>query len=219
MLPVVSIVGTSGSGKTTLLVKVVAELKRRGIRVATIKHDAHGFEIDKPGKDSWRHKKAGAATVALSSPKKLAIIKSVAREWTPERIIASSNIDPTDTDVVITEGYKTGKFKKIEVIRAAHSSKSICKRDKNLIAYATDTKIKSSLPKFAIDDYKAIASFIMHEIVKKQMTSSLAIVADGKMIELNPFIEDLVTNGVLGMIRCLKGCERARTIELKVRKQ
>ena len=70
MGPIVSIVGKSGSGKTTLLEKVVAELTKRGYNVGTIKHDVHGFEIDYEGKDSWRHKKAGAKTVVLSSPDK-----------------------------------------------------------------------------------------------------------------------------------------------------
>jgi len=75
----VSIVGKSGSGKTTLLEKVVAELTKRGYRVGTIKHDVHGFEIDHEGKDSWRHKMAGAKTVALSSPDRVAVIKDVTK--------------------------------------------------------------------------------------------------------------------------------------------
>jgi molybdopterin-guanine dinucleotide biosynthesis protein B len=87
MVPIVSIVGKSGSGKTTLLEKVIKELTHRGYTVGVLKHDAHGFEIDHEGKDSWRHKKAGASTVALSSPEKFAVIKDVLTEWFPERII------------------------------------------------------------------------------------------------------------------------------------
>src|SRR3990172_6969140 len=102
MVPVVSFVGRSNSGKTTIIVKVIAELKRRGYRVGVIKHDAHGFEIDHEGKDSWRHKKAGASTVALSSPDKFAVIKDVSIEWTPERIIDSYL---NYADIIITESF------------------------------------------------------------------------------------------------------------------
>ncbi|OGQ40569.1 MAG: molybdopterin-guanine dinucleotide biosynthesis protein B, partial [Deltaproteobacteria bacterium RIFCSPLOWO2_01_FULL_42_9] len=85
----VSIVGKSGSGKTTLLEKVVAELTKRGYRVGTIKHDVHGFEIDHEGKDSWRHKMAGAKTVVLSSPDRVAVIKDVDEEWLPDKLAFS----------------------------------------------------------------------------------------------------------------------------------
>jgi molybdopterin-guanine dinucleotide biosynthesis protein B len=74
MIPIVSIVGKSDSGKTTLLEKVVGELRARGYRIATVKHDAHSFEIDHEGKDSWRHKQAGAALTVISSPEKVALV-------------------------------------------------------------------------------------------------------------------------------------------------
>ena len=77
MIPIVSIVGKSDSGKTTLIEKLLPELGRRGYRVATVKHDVHGFEVDREGKDSWRHKKAGAHTVVISSPLKVAVIRDV----------------------------------------------------------------------------------------------------------------------------------------------
>ena len=77
MPPIISIVGKSDSGKTTLLEKLIAEIKNRGYHIGTIKHDTHGFDIDREGKDTWRHKKAGASTVAISSPTKVAIIKDI----------------------------------------------------------------------------------------------------------------------------------------------
>ncbi|UCF95758.1 MAG: molybdopterin-guanine dinucleotide biosynthesis protein B, partial [Desulfobacterales bacterium] len=73
--PIVSTVGYSGSGKTTLLEKLIAELKQRGFRVGTIKHDVHGFEMDRPGKDSWRHKQAGASVTVISSPYQIGMVK------------------------------------------------------------------------------------------------------------------------------------------------
>ena len=75
MIPIVSIVGKSNSGKTTLIEKLIAELTRRGWRVATIKHNRHGFEIDHEGKDSWRHKQAGAVATVVASPRRIAVIE------------------------------------------------------------------------------------------------------------------------------------------------
>src|SRR5512134_4143595 len=86
MIPIVSIVGKSDAGKTTLIEKLVPELVRRGYRIATVKHDVHGFEVDREGKDSWRHKQAGAHTVVISSPSKLAVIRDVEMDVTLDMI-------------------------------------------------------------------------------------------------------------------------------------
>ena len=86
MIPIISIVGKSDSGKTTLIEKLVPELTRRGYRVATVKHDVHGFEVDREGKDSWRHKQAGAHTVVISSPQKIALIRDVEKDSTLDEI-------------------------------------------------------------------------------------------------------------------------------------
>jgi len=86
MVPIVSIVGKSDSGKTTLIEKLLPALTGRGYRVATVKHDVHGFEVDQEGKDSWRHKQAGAHTVVISSPNKVALIRDVERDLTLDEI-------------------------------------------------------------------------------------------------------------------------------------
>src|SRR5689334_20561515 len=86
MLPIVCFVGASNSGKTTFLEKLIAELTRRGYRVGTVKHDAHGFEMDREGKDTWRHRQAGAATIAISSPAQVATIRRVESEMGLEEI-------------------------------------------------------------------------------------------------------------------------------------
>jgi len=215
MVPIVSIVGKSGSGKTTLLEKVIKELTRRGYTVGILKHDAHGFEIDHEGKDSWRHKKAGAATVALSSPEKFAVIKDVRTEWAPERIIGSYL---ADSDIVITEGYKTSWFPKIEVVRKAHSAKPVCAGSKELIAFVTDAKLKTKLPVLELNDYKGVANFIVREIIKKKGSEerSVSLVVDGAVVPLKPFIDELIREGVTGMIRSLKGCADAGEIILRI---
>lgn len=214
MVPIVSIVGKSGSGKTTLLEKVISELTRRGYTVGVIKHDAHGFEIDHEGKDSWRHKKAGASTVALSSPEKFAVIKDVTAEWAPERIIDSYL---SDADIVITEGFKKSAFPKIEVVRKANSTQPVCGNDKKLLAYASDFKVSVKLPVFKLNDYKGIALFIEKEIIKKHEAARVSLMVDGVKIDLKPFIENLVRDGVTGMIKSLKGCSGAKEIELRIR--
>ena len=134
MIPVISIVGKSNSGKTTLTEKLLRELKARGYRVATIKHDVHGFDIDRPGKDTWRHAEAGADVVVISSPAKLAMIRKNERELTLDEVIA--RID--GVDLIITEGYKRGDKPKIEVFQSALHDEILCQDDPTLFALAAD---------------------------------------------------------------------------------
>ncbi|AGB41194.1 molybdopterin-guanine dinucleotide biosynthesis protein MobB [Halobacteroides halobius DSM 5150] len=119
MIPIVSIVGWSNSGKTTFITELIPALKEKGYKVATIKHDAHKFQIDKPGKDSWQHREAGAKIVILSSSDKVAMIKEVREEPSVETLVEEyidSDID-SDFDLVLAEGYKTGSTSKVEVFR------------------------------------------------------------------------------------------------------
>ena len=103
MIPIISIVGKSNSGKTTLIEKLIPELNRRGYRVGTVKHDVHGFEVDKEGKDSWRHRKAGAYSTIISSPQQIALIRTMNAD-TPLDEIRDRFIQ--DVDIIIAEGYK-----------------------------------------------------------------------------------------------------------------
>src|SRR4030042_3390165 len=123
MIPIVSIVGKSDSGKTTLIEKLLPELGRRGYRVATVKHDVHGFEVDREGKDSWRHKKAGAHTVVLSSPQKVAVIRDVERDLTLEEIREKFI---RDVDLILSEGYKNDVQPKIEGFRKGKYKDLLC---------------------------------------------------------------------------------------------
>jgi len=163
MVPAISIIGFSGSGKTTLIVKVVAELTKRGHRVGTIKHDAHKFEIDREGKDSWRHKKAGAVSVLITSKEKMAFIKSTDGEMPlTEAIEALMN----DLDVVITEGYKTGNLPKIEVFRKSVSKLRACPENNDLIAVVSDGPVETQKPLLDINDYMGVADIIEDKIIK-----------------------------------------------------
>jgi molybdopterin-guanine dinucleotide biosynthesis protein B len=112
-IPVLSVVAKSGTGKTTLLERVIPKLKERGIIVAVIKHDAHNFEIDKPGKDSWRLAQAGADIVAISSKEKFAYIDMRGGEQSLEQLVNTIS----GVDIILTEGFRTVNMPKIEVYR------------------------------------------------------------------------------------------------------
>lgn len=129
-IPIISVVGKSGSGKTTFLEKLIARLKEKGYSVGTVKHDVHGFDIDKPGKDTWRHKQAGADMVLISSPEKLALIKDVNRDHRLDEL-RQHYID--DVDIVLTEGYKSGDKPKIEVFRPEIHDSELCDEGDDLV--------------------------------------------------------------------------------------
>lgn len=165
MPPVVSIVSKKNSGKTTLLEKLIPELCRRGYRIGTIKHDVHGFDIDREGKDSWRHKQAGAETVVISSTHKIAMIKDVEEEYRLEEIISQFF---SDKDLVLTEGYKRSDMPKIEVFRsAAHRTPLHTDAGANhLVAIVSDITIDIGVPRIDVDDVPAIADFIEERFLK-----------------------------------------------------
>ena len=156
-MPIISIVGNSGSGKTTLLVKMIPILKQRGFKVGTIKHDLHGFEIDKPGKDSWKHKQAGADTTIISSPSKIGIIKDVDHDYKPEELMFFFS----GMDIILTEGYKRGKMPKIEVFRPEICKEPICRDDKNLIGIISNVQVDIGVPVLRFDDLQGIADLVI----------------------------------------------------------
>ncbi len=159
MPPVLSIVSKKNSGKTTLLEKLIPELVRRGYRIGTIKHDVHGFTIDREGKDSWRHKQAGAHAVIISSAQKMAMVRDVSVELTIDQMVAQFY---PDMDLVITEGYKRGGKPQIEVFRQeAHKTPLHTWRNPGtLVAVASDVPIDLPVPQFDVNDINSIADFI-----------------------------------------------------------
>lgn len=160
--PVISIVAKSGTGKTTLLEKLIAELKRRGYRVGAMKHDAHEFDIDREGKDSWRLTRAGAHTMVISSPGKIAMIKQNENMMEPS-VSDMVNTYYSDVDIVLTEGFKKNSFPKIEVHRKERSSTLLCRgetHDPTLIAVASNDHPEADVPVFDINDFRGICDLI-----------------------------------------------------------
>lgn len=160
--PVLSIVAKSGTGKTTLLEKLISEMKNRGYRVGALKHDAHRFEIDHENKDSWRLTQAGADTMVITSPEKLAVVKKNLESHEPDAKTLIGIYFP-DMDLVFTEGFKKNTFRKIEVHRRERSPRLLCRGeeyDPTLLAVASDEQLALDVPVFDINDGKGICDFI-----------------------------------------------------------
>ena len=155
--PLVCIVGYSGSGKTTLMVNLIASLTRRGLRVGTIKHDAHGFQMDHPGKDSFRHKAAGAATSIISSPHQMAMVTDVDHDHAPQDLLPML----ANMDIVLAEGFKRAQLSKIEVFRAETGKGPACQGDPHLLAVVSDTPVDWGVRRFATTDADALADYLI----------------------------------------------------------
>ena len=155
MPQMISIVGRSQSGKTTLIEKLIPALKRRGYKIGTIKHSHHIFDFDKTGKDSWRHKDAGAETVIIASPGKIAMVKN---DYLGSLDGLQRFFD--DLDLIITEGYKKEDKPKIEVVRAARHADVLLENDKHLVAVVSDVELQLNVPVFDLEDVDRLADFI-----------------------------------------------------------
>jgi molybdopterin-guanine dinucleotide biosynthesis protein B len=157
-------VGKSKAGKTTLLERLVPELRARGYRIGTIKHSVHAFDIDVEGKDSCRHKQAGAHTVVISSPKTVAVVKDVESEESPDSL-ASQYF--RDVDIILTEGYKKQNKPKIEVFRSQMHGTPLCKEDEHLVALVSDANLDLGVPRFNPDDVKGLADLVVEKFLVK----------------------------------------------------
>ena len=164
MIPIISIVGKSGSGKTTLIEKLLPEFTRRGYRIGTVKHHLHDFDVDQEGKDSWRHARAGAKTVVIASPHKLAMVKKTASDISFEEMGAKFFYD---VDFVIAEGYKTGHQYKVEVFRSTVHEKPLFTKNESLLAIVSDTSIDTGIPCFGLEEIVPLVDFLEKTLLKK----------------------------------------------------
>ncbi len=157
MIPILSIVGRSNSGKTTLIERLLPELKKLGVRVGTIKHDVHGFEMDHQGKDTWRHRQSGADSVVIASSSQLALISNLDEELSLDELAEKffGNVD-----LVLTEGYKSHDKPKIEVFRSALGETALCELKDNLIGLVTDVKLELDVPQFQIENISQLVEYI-----------------------------------------------------------
>lgn len=156
MPPIISIVGKSGSGKTTLLESLITELEQRGHRVAVIKHAAHDFEVDIVNKDSWRFSQVGTEVVVISSPCRVAVIKRVERDYSPEEL---SHFIGVDYDLILTEGFRRSNTPKIEVHRQDQGEELLCP-PQQLLAIVTDEPLSVAVSQFSKGEVQRLTDLI-----------------------------------------------------------
>ena len=160
--PILSFVGRSNSGKTTLIERVIPELTRAGYRVATVKHAGHGFELDTEGKDSWRHKQAGASTVVVVSKGSMAMFADVSEEMKVEEV--RDRFLDNQTDLIIAEGWKSEKYSKIAVVREEFEEVNVSLD--GLLAIVSMKPIDAPVPCIDRNDIAALAKLIIQHYPK-----------------------------------------------------
>ena len=157
--------GWSGSGKTTLIEKLIPRFVQRGLRVSLIKHAHHTFDVDQPGKDSYRHRHAGASEVLVTSSRRWVLMHELRGAHEPAFDEQLRRLSPCD--LLLVEGFKFAPIPKLEIWRAETGEGMLHPNDPHIVALATDSKLESKLPVFDLNDDAAIASFITEYINQK----------------------------------------------------
>ena len=211
MPPVVSIIGRSKSGKTSLIEKLVAELKLRGYRVATIKHAQEiNFE---PGKDSWRHLQAGSDATVVVSPDEAVLVKPVTASDTLDDI---ARLLGEYYDIILTEGLKQANTPKIEV-RYGDDNTPL-KNIRRLVAIVSDEPADAGVRQFTSQDIAEIVDLLEEGFIKPQR-DRLALYINGKRLTLKSFPRKIISNLLINMVCSLKGVGGVSSLDVFVRKQ
>ncbi len=167
-IPVLGFVAASGTGKTTLLTELIPILKQNGFRIGLIKHSHHDFEIDQPGKDSFRLRKAGASSVMLVSRYRRAIITEFTLEKEPRLDDQLKQFDQSELDLILVEGFRAEQFPKIELHRPSLEKPLLYPNDPDIIAIATDAALETPdyLVQLELNRPEIIAAFIQNHVMK-----------------------------------------------------
>jgi len=214
MIPIVCVVGASNSGKTTFLEKLIPELRGRGYRVGAVKHDAHSFEIDHEGKDTWRLNRAGAETVVISSPQKVAAVRQTGEEMGLDSLVGRFF---WNEDLVITEGFKRSRFPKVEVFRTAVESTPICTFQDNLLCLVTDDPVEADVPRFHFAETSKVADMIEEKFLKGRKRRNVSLHLDAKQLPMNDFVGEFLVGAIVGMLSTLRGWKSPETIDIQIR--
>jgi len=212
MPPLISIVGRSKVGKTTFIEKLIAELKARGYRVATVKHTPHGIDFNDRGRDTWRHLNAGSEMTAGSSPERVVLVKPVKRDLSIEE---AARFLGEDCDIILAEGFKQGSAPKIEVHRQEVGP--ILSAVRKRIAIVTDETLEIKTRQFPLDDVKGIAGFLETGFIKPQQ-ERLSLYVDNVPIVLTRFPRKIFTSVIAAMVSSLKGVGKAGSIDISLRR-
>jgi len=154
--------GWSGSGKTTLIEKLIPIFVVRGLSVSLIKHAHHTFDVDQPGKDSYRHRHAGCGEVLVSSSRRWALVHELRGAPEPGFAALLERLSPCD--LVLIEGFKRERVPKLEVYRAATGEPLLHPEDRDIVAIAADRRLDTKLPQFDLDDAPGIAGFVLRHV-------------------------------------------------------
>jgi molybdopterin-guanine dinucleotide biosynthesis protein B len=212
MPPIVSIVGKSESGKTTLMEKLIAELKSRGYRVATVKHAPNESSFDEPGKDSWRHTQAGSEATVVSTPDKLVLIKPLSGEASFEQI---AHLLGEDYDIVLAEGFSQGDTPKIEVHRK--QAGPLFPDARKRIAIATDEPLETKARQFSLEDAKGLADLLEKGFIQPNR-ERISLYVNRTPIVLTVFPKQIITNILLALASSLKGVKKIKSLDIFYRK-
>ncbi len=158
--------GWSGSGKTTMIEQVIPRFVAAGLRVSLIKHAHSGFDVDLPGKDSFRHRAAGCSEVLVTSAERWALMHEMRGE--PEATLEEQIARMSRCDLLLIEGYKRYPMPKLEIYRKANGKLSLYPEDQHIVAVATDTLLQTNLPQFDLVDYAGITAFLLEFLELKR---------------------------------------------------
>lgn len=213
MRSIISIVGKSHSGKTTLLEKLIAELKRRGYKIAIVKHSHHKDDLDVAEKDTWRFTKAGSELSAINSLDHLAIYRHMDNYFEPQDI---SNYVLWDYDIILTEGFKGSNYPKIEVHRN-EQGKELLTDPKLLLAVVTDGPLDVNVPQFSHEDVSGIADIIEKKITAENNKIDLDLVINDTNIPVNPQLKDMLTRTLSAMVPELQKNGEIKSVHISMR--
>lgn len=187
MVPIISIVGRSGTGKTTFLERLIPAVGRRGYRVGCIKHDAHRFEVDYPGKDTWRLREAGSRWVAIANDERLAVMGQLDGPLALQVIAAHF---AADVDLILTEGYRHAGMPRIEIVRMAWNPQLLSTPDE-LFALVTDGVFDVPCPLFGLEDTESVAELIEQRFLRAPGCSGqVRVLVDGRRLPITSFDEE-----------------------------
>jgi len=215
MHSIISIVGKSHSGKTTLLESLIAELKRRGRKVAIVKHSHHANDLDMANKDTWRFTRAGSEISAINSLDHLAIYRRTENYFDPQEI---SSFVHWDYDIILTEGFKGSNYPKIEVHRR-EQGKELLTDPEQLLAVVTDEPLDVKVPQFSRDDIAGIAGLIENTINTSQRGNDIDLVVNGASIPVSPPLQELLTRTLLAMLPIPQGNGEVKNLHISLRRK
>jgi molybdopterin-guanine dinucleotide biosynthesis protein MobB len=214
MRTIISIVGKSGSGKTTLMEKLIAELKKRGHRLAIVKHSHHAFELDTPAKDTWRFIQAGSDIAAIKSAHNLAIFKRAEHYFDPQEI---DNFILWDYDLILTEGFKSSPYPKIEVHRREQGG-DLLTAPEQLLAVVTDEPLEIAVPQFTRDEVAKIADLVESTLSRRQ-GDDVDLTINSRCVAINPSLQDLLVRTLMAMLPAPDGDGPVKSLHISLRRK